>query len=331
MVLIAVSSLLFGLLTAFAAWAVAGALSARQALVLDMAGEVTVMSFQQQPDGRTDQRVLRDFLSAQKLTLVGASTGDGAPQITVFDPGGNLPWMPQVPAAAYEEARTVILPVTGSYAEARYLRTGQVPYLSDVQVLDAVVIPRQGTDLQYVRPLQDFRLLPGQYSVNTTDPQVLRAFRAQMSDAGLEVSTSSSIPVPVYLAQNPLVVITCLLVGAGAGAILILLVLHWQAHARSFGTRARHGATPLRLVLDELRSCLPWLVAGCLLGSLLSATLVGAASGDLSLGPAATRTAVSTAGAVAAMLAVAESLLTLTPATILAMVPHRSPAATLAH
>lgn len=278
-----VSSALLGVLSAFFGWAMYWAVSSYQEVTYQMPGTVTTLTFGIGPRGdeAEDPAVvadeLRDFVTEHSLALVIASDGERAPQFLVADPEGVVPWYS--PAHSNdgeppEENRGAYV-FEGTYSQQQWQR-GESPALvpEGVEVVGAMPSPEGAGDLQFARPLGNYRLPPGEYVVNTDDPGELAELRGIVNRAGFGDHSAKSMPLGQYLTTDPLVGVTGGLLGAGLLAAVLCWTLGVRDRAAEFVVRARHGATHARLVRQVWPRGLPFQVLGVVSGVALSGVLI---------------------------------------------------------
>ncbi|WP_017972611.1 hypothetical protein [Actinopolyspora halophila] len=278
-----VSSALLGVLSAFFAWAVHWAVSSYQEATYAIPGTVTTLTFGIGPRGdeAEDPAVvadeLRDFVTERSLALVIASDGERAPQFIVADPEGVVPWYSPAHSNDGENQEEIqgAYVFEGTYSQRQW-RRGESPALvpEGVEVVGAIPPPEGADDLQFVRPLGEYRLPPGEYVVNTDDPGELAELRGIVNRAGFGDHSAKSTPLGQYLTTDPLVGVTGGLLGAGFLAAVLFWTLGVRDRAAEFVIRVRHGATRARLVWQVWPRGLPFQVLGIVSGVALSSVLV---------------------------------------------------------
>ncbi|SDO90233.1 hypothetical protein SAMN04487905_10178 [Actinopolyspora xinjiangensis] len=278
-----VSGLLLGVLSAFAAWAVHWSFEDHQEATYELPGAVTKLSLGHGPQEATradsiEAAVeLREFLAERSLAVVIAPAGDGPPRLVVADPGDALPWYtPPNPMNKHEPGRARRGYVfEGTYSQRQW-RRGSSPALvpEEVEIVGTVSPPEDAGDLQYVRPLGDYPLPPGQYLVNTDDPGKLAEIRDIAYRAGFADFSTERVPLWRHLRDDPLVGTTGVLLGAGYLAAVLCWTPGLRDRAGEFAIRTRHGATRARLVRQVWPRGLPFQLLGIALGVAITGVLV---------------------------------------------------------
>lgn len=283
--MLAVSSFLLGLLTAFMLWALTLALDARQDLTYGMPDKSTVLDFEgssREPEESKlpfDQSQLRDFLDRESLTLIAATVGEGEPSLVVHDPQRRVGWFPEIDEKTYDSQVPEVFTFIGSYSEDLQKRQKKLPYLESAEFGTPINPPREASELQYARPLQNVRLTPGTYVVNTNNPLLIEKLTKLLHRQNLEPNRVQDISLLWYLSQNPLLIVTTLFLVLAYLSTVILWGLHSTTGSREYGILARHGASATTIFRRKFHVGLPAIAAGQTLGVLASLTLVRSVSG----------------------------------------------------
>lgn len=286
------TSFFLGILSAFVAWAFQWTVDSWKEVTFNMPGEVTVLRLikgaQAIPpaDANEMQEKLRAYLHDQSLALIVSSSGDGRPEIVVYDPQHLVPWFPACPSDGAQLAVTDVYIFHGTYSEKLWKLSLGIPFLPQKTVVRGLIeAPRHAGNLQYARCVGQELLPEGQYTFNTTDPVQVQHILSILYQMGFVAQSNTKIPFFLYLMQNPLMVISVFFLLAAYGCVLLYWLLYLHSHTREFGIRARHGALPADLVRENLLNGLPGLVAGNGTGGMLAGILV-AAIGQVHLLPA---------------------------------------------
>ncbi|MEW6523917.1 MAG: hypothetical protein AB1445_10190 [Bacillota bacterium] len=284
------SSLFLGILTAFMVWSLQWALESRKEATFDMPGDVTVLRMFEGPqmvaatDAASAQEELKAYLRDRSLALIVSSYGDGRPEMLVYDPHGLLAWFPRATPEDLRSAMSGAYLFKGTYSERRWSEF-TLPLLPKGVVVEGVIsAPRGAGDLQYARRIGRDSLPPGNYTINTIDPTQVRHILDLLHRMGLAAQGAQRIPLVEHLILNPLLVVTVLFLVLGHVCAVLYWSLYLRGRAHEFGVRSRHGAQPLGLVRENLVGGLPGLVAGGVVGVILSGLLV-AAIGHVPLTP----------------------------------------------
>lgn len=207
-----VSSALLGVLSAFFAWAVHWAVSSYQEVTYQMPGTVTTLTFGIGPRGEKAENPavvaddLRNFLAEHSLALVIASDGERAPQFVVADPEGVVPWYGPAHSneGANQEKNRGAHVFEGTYSQQQWQRGASLALVPEgVEVVGAMPPPEGAGELQFVRPLGDYQLPPGEYVVNTDDPGELAELRGIVNRAGFGDHSAKSMPLGRQLTTDP--------------------------------------------------------------------------------------------------------------------------------
>jgi hypothetical protein len=303
------TSFFLGILTAFVAWAFQWSLDSWREVTLDMPGEVTVLRVTKGPqvvavaEAEAAQEELKAYLREQSLALMVSSSGDGRPEILVYDPHGLVPWPPDCSSDEGQCESVDVYLFRGTYSERLWLASVTNPLLPQGAVVrGTITAPRRAGSLQYVRCVGRDLLSAGQYTFNTTNPAQIQHILSILYRMGFVPQGSTKLPFFLYLMQNPLMVITVFFLIAGYGCVVLYWFLYLRGRAREIGIRGRHGALPANLVRENLLNGLPGLVTGSVIGGLLAGILVAAIGqvhisleDALVLGIAAAATALMTA------------------------------------
>jgi len=309
---LALTSFFLGILTAFMVWSFQWVLESRKEVTFDMPGEVTVLHMFEGPqivaaaDVASAQEELKAYLRERSLALVISSYGDGRPEVLIYDPHGLLSWFPRTSPEDLRSAISGAYLFRGTYSERRWSESTMTPLLPKGVVVEGVITaPRRAGNLQYARRIGRDPLPPAaSYTINTIDPTQVRHILDLLHRMGLASQGAQRIPLVEYLTLNPLFVITVLFLAAGHVCAVFYWSLYLRGRAREFGIRSRHGARSLGLVRENLVGGLTGLVAGSVVGVILSGMLV-AAIGNVPLAPGNFQTL-----AVAAVIAVAVATVT---------------------
>ncbi len=269
------TSFFLGILATLVTWAFQWALDSREEVTFHMPGEVTVLGLIKgaktiaSADANEMQEKLKAYLHDRSLALIVSSSGDGRPEIVLYDPHNLLPWFPGYPSEGARLAWTDVYIFRGTYSEKLWKSSLGVPFLPQGAVVRGIIAaPRRAGNLQYVRCVGRELLPEGQYTFNTTDPVQVQHIISILYQMGFVVRSSTKTPFFLYLVQNPLVVITLFFLLAAYGCVVFYwsLYLHIHSRAREFGIRSRHGALPADLVWENLLNGLPGLVSGIGMG-----------------------------------------------------------------
>lgn len=186
-------------------------------------------------------------LTERGVDAIGTSVGDGLPQQVVFVPSART----GSELARVTAAEDVVFVFTPSYL-ARSLEdpTGDGSGLLRPMSPQAVGTVRRpvGTPetVQFARSLRA-AAIPGEYVLSTTDPRIVQAFADAAADAGLGVSRVYRIDRFSYIATNPPVVVSLLLLSGGLVSFGVLTVVLLRVRARELGVRLLVGGTPFAL------------------------------------------------------------------------------------
>jgi hypothetical protein len=288
---LALSTFFLGIVTAFMVWSLQWVLESRKEVTFDMPGDVTGLHMFKGPqsvaaaDVASAQEEFRAYLRDRSLALIISSYGDGRPEMLVYDAHGLLSWFPRASPEDLRSEMSGVYLFRGTYSERRWSEATTTPLLPKGVVVEGVITaPRGAGNHQYARRIGRAPLPPGSYTVNTIDPTQVRHILDVLHRMGLAAQRAQRIPLLEYVLLNPLFAITVLFLVLG----LVCAVLYWlfylRGRAHEFGVRSRHGARPLGLVRENLVGGLPGLVAGSVVGVLLSGLLV-AAVGHIRLAP----------------------------------------------
>lgn len=285
------TSFFLGILTTFAAWAFQWTLDSWKEVTFNMPGEVTVLRLFKgsQAIASTEaiekQRELQTYIYNQSLALIVSSLGNGRPEIVVYDPHHLVPWFPGCLSEGDHLAVIDAYIFRGTYSEKLWESSVSVPFLPQGAVVrNIIVAPHRADNLQYARCIGQELLPEGQYTVNTTDPVQVQHILGILQQMGFVDQSNTRLPFLLYLAQNPLMVITVFFVLAGYGCVVFYWLLYLRSRAREFGIRSRHGALPADLVRENFMNGLPGLVMGSVIGG-LSAGILVTAIGQIRLSP----------------------------------------------
>ena len=280
---LALTTFFLGVLTVFMVWSLQRALESRNEVTFDMPGDVTVLRMVEGPqivtaaDVASAQEELKAHLRDQSLALIVSSYGDGRPEVLVYDPHGLLSWFPRVSPEGNRSVPSGVYLFKGTYSERRWSEATTTPLLpKGVVVAGVITAPRRAGHLQYARPVTQDRLPPGNYTINTTDPTQVGAVLDLLHRMGLAAQEAQGISLVGYLILNPLLIVTVVFLLLGYFCTVLYWSLYLRGRAREFGIRSRHGARPLGLVRENLVGGLPGLVAGSVVGVILSGLLVAA-------------------------------------------------------
>ncbi len=285
---LALSCLFLGVLTAFMVWSLQWVLESRKEVTFDMPGDVTVLDMGGGPqivtaaDAAAAQVELKAYLRDQSLALVAASNGEGRPEVLVYDPQGLLSWFPRASREDMLTSTSGAYLFKETYSERRWLESAATPLLPEGVVVEGVLdVPSRagilGT-LQYARVIGKDPLPPASYTINTIDPAQVRHILEFLHRIGLAAHGAQRIPLLGYGILNPLFIVTALFLVLGHVCAVLYWALYLHGRAYEFGVRSRHGARPMRLVRENLAGGLPGLVAGSVVGVILSGVLVAAIS-----------------------------------------------------
>ncbi|MDO4888270.1 MAG: hypothetical protein Q3979_06160 [Actinomycetaceae bacterium] len=193
---------------------------------------------------------------------------EGHPEIIAVDPHGHIPWLARdaVPGTAY--------PIAGTYTAG--FTDGQPPLIPDEYSVGRPIsgIPGIPSNIQYVRLLDDSparvnSLLPnGTCILTTRDTEVIAKFQNIVGSTNMGAFTDNHQPLITYILQNPLFVATSALLAAGLASAMIYWAMRTR-QGRGPDVRWTSGATAARLWRRELRTRLPALGLGLVLGACL--------------------------------------------------------------
>lgn len=303
------TSFLLGILTTFVAWAFQWTLDSWKEVTFDMPGEVTVLQLIKGAQAvasvevEEKQNELKAYLRDQSLALIVASSGDGRPEIIVYDPHQLVSWFPGCPSDDDPFAVTDVYIFHGTYSEKLWKSSLSVPFLPQGAVVRGIIAaPHRADNLQYARCIGKELLPEGQYTFNTTNSMQVQHILSILHQMGFIPQSNTKLPFFLYLVQNPLTVITVFFLVAGYGCIVFYWLLYLNSRAREFGIRSRHGALPADLVKENLLDGLPGLAIGSVIGGLVAGiwvTVIGqiwlSPEEVLTIGIAAFATVVATA------------------------------------
>lgn len=279
--MLTLNSLLLGVLTAFMVWAFQWALESRREVTFNLPGDSTTLTMSEGTQNVTAanaasaQEKLKSYIVDQSLALIVSSTGDGRPEMLVYDPHGFLPWFPQTDPGNLHSGKIDAYLFKGSYSEHRWLSAGTTPLLPrgvvPVGVIDA---PRGVGNLQYARHITKEPLQPGNYTINTIDPGQVQHILGLLQQIGFVERRVQTLPLVKYLALNPLFILTVLFLCMGHICTMLYWSLYLQGRAREFGIRSYHGAQLRELIGENLVGGLPGLAMGSIIGVFTSGILV---------------------------------------------------------
>lgn len=303
------SSLLVGFLAAFLTWAILWSLADRVEGRFGLEGEVSVLTFVADdtdaaagPNPKSTVR-LREFLSARALTLMVASIGDGAPQLTVYNPGSRVSWLPSAPTPGGPGTKAAGYLFRGTYSFERWTAARARPLVpAEVEILGTVERPPGVDRLQFAVVEPAGRLPSGDYLVSTGSRSDLDELTAVASAAGLALQTSRSVTTGDLL-RDPLVVLSLVMLVTGVAGVVTSWSIALTGLALESGIRSQSGGSVAALVRHYLRRYSVGPLIGVPVGCLLSLVVVRAASGLWPDGPEAL--AVVRAAVVATVAAVA--------------------------
>lgn len=275
------TSFLLGILATFVAWAFQWTLDSWKEVTFDMPGEVTVLRLIKgaqavaSVEAEEKQNELKAYLRDQSLALIVSSSGDGRPEIIVYDPHQLVPWFPGCPSDDARLAVTDVYIFQGTYSEKLWKSSVSVPFLPQGAVVRGIIgSPHRADNLQYARCIGQELLPEGQYTFNTTNSIQVQHILSILHQMGFIPQSNTKLPFFLYLMQNPLTVITVFFLLAGYGCIVFYWLLYLNSRAREFGIRSRHGALPADLVRENLVDGLPGLAIGSVVGGLFAAIMV---------------------------------------------------------
>lgn len=272
-----------GILSAFVAWAVQWAFDAWKEVTFDVPGEVTVLRLSKGPqeilpvEAASAQEELKAYLRDHFLALTVSSSGDGRPEILVYDPHGLIPWFPGCPSDEVQFVPVYLFRDT--YSEDLWERSATNPFLPQGAVVQRIIVaPRRAGTLQYARCMGQDLLPEGQYTFNTIDPAQVQHILDLAYRMGLVSQGGRKLLFSLYLLQDPLMVMTAFFVIAGYGCVVLYWLLYLHGRLRELGIRGRCGALPGDLVRENFFGGLPSLVTGSVLGGGSADILVAAMS-----------------------------------------------------
>ncbi|MED4940872.1 hypothetical protein, partial [Heyndrickxia coagulans] len=256
---LALSSILLSMLTSFMVHAFLLTLESRKESTFGLTGKITVLTMVNGPqkvtktDATYAQNMLKDYIDKQSLSLVYSSIGDGRPEMLVYDPHGFLPWFPRVTDESFDFTTSHAYLFRGTYTEKQWSNFAKAPLLpKKVKVSGVIDAPSETGDLQYARTIGQDPLPPGNYTINTSDPVQVKHILDLFDQMGLVPQVSKEIPIFIYFANNPFLVITVLFLVMGLLCIVFDWFLYNQERVREFGIRIRYGALPTNLVQENL-------------------------------------------------------------------------------
>jgi hypothetical protein len=275
------TSFFLAILTAFAAWAFQWTFDSWKDVTFDMPGEVTVLRVTKGPqvvasvEAEEAQEELKAYFSEQSLALIVSSSGNGRPEMLVYDPYGLVPWAPECSPDEDQPESVDVYLFRGTYSERLWMESLANPFLPpEAEVNGTITAPPSAGSLQYARCIGRDLLSEGQYTFNTTSPAQTQSILSVLYRMGFVPEGSRKLPFFLYMMQNPLMVITAFFLIAGYGCVVFYWLLYLHRRSREFGIRSRHGALPANLVLENLVNGLPGLAAGSIAGGLLAGILV---------------------------------------------------------
>ena len=277
------TSFFLGILTAFVVWAFRWTLDSWEEVPLDMPGEVTVLGLTRGPqavgtdEAESAQEELKAYLRDQFLALIVSSSGEGRPEVLVYDPHGLVPWFPGCPPDAGRSGTVPVWLFRGTYSEHLWTTSAPNPFLPQGAVVKGIVAPPRGAgSLQYVRCVGRDLLPEGRYIFNTTDSTKIQHILNLLYRMGFVHQTMRKPPFFLYLMQDPLMGTTAFFLIAGYGCVVLYWLLYLRGRSREFGLRGRHGSLPADLLWENFVGGLPGLGTGSGLGGGLAGILVAA-------------------------------------------------------
>ncbi|MGH8901110.1 MAG: hypothetical protein ACRDYA_05365 [Egibacteraceae bacterium] len=272
------SGAFLGVLVAFLVWSVQWALEDRRQVTFDMPGEVTTLELYEgnqeidAADAHAAGQELRRYLTDQGISLIVASSGDGSPQMTVFDPARRLSWF--TPAADETGSAAGIYLFEGSYSALRWIASSVTPLLPEGTTVAGVVAPPTDVgDLQYVMPLAEV-FPPGAYVLGGASSADATQLQSLLRRQGLEAQSAMQIPLVAYLLNDPPVVATALFLLLGYVCAAAYWSLLLGGRTRELVIRRRHGARLSTLVRRWFASGLPAMLLGLIAGVSVSGVVV---------------------------------------------------------
>ena len=200
-------------------------------------------------------RSLTNILKSNDATAVIDPQGNGAPGLSVIDPSGRIPWLPQE-SSIVGQAGTLWL------FEVRYCadedRTGlRCPLLPPEGTVAGKIPPppQAGQSLQFAVVLTAETPLPaGRYIVTGLPSAARDSFQEALESTGLRVVSARSVPAPVEILTNPTVIVAMGLLGAGLVAVWVYGLREGARHRADMQVHDGAGATARRLVTRQLRA-----------------------------------------------------------------------------
>ncbi|MDQ0163269.1 hypothetical protein [Aeribacillus alveayuensis] len=282
---LALSSVLLSMLAAFMVNSFQWTLESRQEITFGFKGEITILTMIKgsqevaAADAASAQNALKSYIDEQSLALVYASIGDGRPEMIVFDPHGILPWFPEATNESLDSTTTRAYLFRGMYTAHRWSAFGIVPLLPKGVEVSGVIDAPKGTDnLQYARTIGRELLPPGNYTINTSNPDQVKHVIDLFYQMGFVPQASQKIPLFTYFIRNPLVIITVLFLVMGQICVAFDWFLYNQGRAREFSIRRCYGALYTDLIRENLMSGIPGLLVGSVIGGILSNLLIAGIS-----------------------------------------------------
>ena len=211
-----------------------------------MPGEVTVLRVTKGPqvvasvEAEEAQEELKAYFSEQSLALIVSSSGNGRPEMLVYDPYGLVPWAPECSPDEDQPESVDVYLFRGTYSERLWIESVTNPFLPpEAEVKGTITAPRRAGSLQYVRCIGRDLLSEGQYTLNTTNPAQIQHILNVLYRMGLVPQGSKKLPFFLYLMQNPLMDITAFFLIAGYGCV----VFYWLLYLHDYhGKKARRQA-----------------------------------------------------------------------------------------
>ncbi|MDR9794335.1 FtsX-like permease family protein [Aeribacillus pallidus] len=282
---LALSSVLLSMLTSFMVQAFQWTLESRQEITFGLTGEITVLTMINGPqevtktEASSAQSMLIDYIDKQSLSLVYSSLGDGRPEIIVYDPHGSLPWFPKDSDESTDLTTSHAYLFRGTYTEKQWSNSGTASLLpKEVEISGVIDSPSATDDYQYARTINLDPLPPGNYTINTSDPDQVKHILNLFYQMGFVPQVSKEIPLFTYFINNPFVVITVIFLVMGLLCVVLDWFLYNQERTREFGIRRRYGALPTTLVRENLLFGIAGLLIGSAIGGIMSKLLIAEVS-----------------------------------------------------
>lgn len=270
---------LLGVLVAFAIWSLAWCLDGRIDRVYGISSSPVsvIMSDSNYPtDAPNARQILTSVLKKEGVALIIDGMGSGYPGLEVMDPNGKIPWLPNQLDQMLAKDKTSVFLFRDTYCENTWQATHHCPLLPpNSQVVAVISAPQGVTDAQYAYiATSDSEIHANRYVFSHTIEDFDVKLQPFLDASGFVPNSILAPSVLQELANNPLVILawTLLLLGT------LILFIYWKNAStllkKSYKTRISCGATPSKLVRDQIRASLLPLSAGIILGTFSSVPIV---------------------------------------------------------